>query len=252
MSALRLRDLGLAYGRRVALAGVEASIASGERVAVLGPNGAGKSSLLRCISGVVRPTQGTVVLDAVPLEELSRERIARRIAVVPQQVDLPFAIRVEEVVALGRIPYERSFRGPEAADREVVAEAIHRVGLDDFVGRDARELSLGERQLVLIAMAVAQQARLLLLDEPTVHLDLRHQVQVMDLLADLNERDGLTIVAVLHDLALAARYFPRVLVLQAGRLVADGPPADVLAADHVRATFGVDATLWLPGLPPPV
>ncbi|HXR27507.1 MAG TPA: ABC transporter ATP-binding protein, partial [Candidatus Baltobacteraceae bacterium] len=162
-------------------------------------------------------------------------------------VDLPFAIRVEEVVALGRIPHERAFRGPGARDREIVSEAIQRVGLDSFVGRDARELSLGERQLVLIAMAVAQQARLLLLDEPTVHLDLRHQVRVMDLLTDLNEREGLTILAVLHDLALAAHYFPRALLLDAGRLVADGGPAQVLAPDRVRATFGVDAAVWMGG-----
>ena len=247
MSDLRLVDVALSYGSRTALAGLDVTIASGERVAVLGPNGAGKSSLLRCMTGVLPLSRGQVLLGGVPLAELGREAIARRIAVVPQQVDLPFAIRVEEVVALGRIPHERSFHGPTAHDREIVDEAIHRVGLDAFVGRDARELSLGERQLVLIAMAVAQQARLLLLDEPTVHLDLRHQVQVMDLLADLNDRDGLTILAVLHDLALAAHYFPRALLLDGGRLVADGPPAQVLAPERVRTTFGVDAAVWMGG-----
>jgi len=247
VSELRLVDVGLPYGSRTALAGIDVTVAGGERVAVLGPNGAGKSSLLRCITGVLPVSRGMVLLDGTPLGELGRETIARRIAVVPQQVDLPFAIRVEEVVALGRIPHERAFRGPGARDREIVSEAIQRVGLDSFVGRDARELSLGERQLVLIAMAVAQQARLLLLDEPTVHLDLRHQVRVMDLLTDLNEREGLTILAVLHDLALAAHYFPRALLLDAGRLVADGGPAQVLAPDRVRATFGVDAAVWMGG-----
>ncbi|HXX61348.1 MAG TPA: ABC transporter ATP-binding protein [Candidatus Sulfotelmatobacter sp.] len=252
MTELRLHDVAVAYGARTALADLELTVASAERVAVLGPNGAGKSSLLRCISGIVPVSRGMVTLDGVPLAELGREAIARRIAVVPQQVDLPFAIRVEEVVALGRIPHERSFRGPTAHDRQIVGEAIQRVGLDGFVGRDARELSLGERQLVLIAMAVAQQARLLLLDEPTVHLDLRHQVQVMDLMADLNDREGLTIVAVLHDLALAAHYFPRAVLLDGGRLVGDGPPAQVLAPDRVRATFGVDAAVWMGGARPGV
>ena len=153
MTALRLEGVGLAYGARAALTDVSVAVDSGERVAILGPNGAGKSSLLRCVSGVTRVASGVVLLDGTPLDELARETIARRIAVVPQQVDLPFAIRVEEVVGLGRIPHERSFRGPDQADRDIVAEAIHRVGLDAFVGRDARELSLGERQLVLIAMA---------------------------------------------------------------------------------------------------
>ena len=252
MTGLCLASASAAYGSRIALTGLDLTIASGERVAVLGPNGAGKSSLLRCVTGILPTASGQVLLDGMPLAELGREAIARRIAVVPQQVDLPFAIRVEEVVALGRIPHERSFRGPTAHDRQIVDEAIERVGLDAFVGRDARELSLGERQLVLIAMAVAQQARLLLLDEPTVHLDLRHQVQVMDLLADLNEREGLTVLAVLHDLALAAHYFPRAVLLDRGRLVADGPPAQVLAADRVRATFGVDATVWMGGARPGV
>ncbi|MGZ6344978.1 MAG: ABC transporter ATP-binding protein [Candidatus Limnocylindrales bacterium] len=243
MSALELRGVGLAYRGRPALRDIRAIVEPGERVAILGPNGAGKSSLLRCIAGTARERTGSVLLEDVPLEELDRETIARRLAVVPQQVQLPFAIRVEEVVGLGRIPHEDPFHGPRAADREAVARAIRWVGLDAFVGRDARELSLGERQLVLIAMAVAQEGRLLLLDEPTVHLDLRHQIQVMELLRELNERDGLTVLAVLHDLNLAAHYFPRCLLLDGGRLVADGGPREVLAPDRVREVFGVEPRL---------
>ena len=243
MSDLELRGVGLAYGARPALVDVSLTIAAGERVAVVGPNGAGKSSLLRCLAGTARGRTGAIRLDGVPLEELRRETLARRLAVVPQQVQLPFAIRVEEVVALGRIPHQDPFRGPRAADREAVTTAIRRVGLEPLVGRDARDLSLGERQLVLIALALAQQGGLLLLDEPTVHLDLRHQVQVMELLRELNERDGLTILAVLHDLNLAAHYFPRCLVLDGGRLVADGPPAVALAPARVEAVFGIDPRL---------
>ena len=124
-----------------------------------------------------------------------------------------------------------------------MAAAIERVGVGHLLGRDARELSLGERQLVLIALAVAQAAPLLLLDEPTVHLDLRHQVEAMELLVDLNERDGTTILAVLHDLGLAAHFFPRVVVMDHGRIVADGPPGEVLSADRIREVFGVDPAL---------
>jgi len=138
------------------------------------------------------------------------------------------------------LPHEDPFRGPRPADRAAIAAAIERVGVGHLLGRDARELSLGERQLVLIALAVAQAAPVLVLDEPTVHLDLRHQVGAMELLVDLNERDGTTIVAVLHDLALAVHFFPRLVLLDAGRIVADGSPAEVLTPDRIRDVFGVD------------
>jgi iron complex transport system ATP-binding protein len=238
--AIELRDVRLGYHGREVLRGIDLAIAPGERVALIGPNGAGKSSLLRCVTGVAPGRQGAALLDGVPLEELSRESVARRVAVVPQQVVLPFAARVEEVVGLGRIPYEHPFLGPREVDRAAIAAAIERVGIGHLRGRDARELSLGERQLVLVALAVAQGARVLVLDEPTVHLDLRHQVAVMQLLADLNERDGVTVLAVLHDLVLAAHFFPRLLLIDDGRLVADGPRSDVLSDDRIRQVFGVD------------
>jgi iron complex transport system ATP-binding protein len=169
--------------------------------------------------------------------------IARRLGVVPQAAALPFATRVEEVVGLGRIPHEDPFRGPRPADRAAIRSAIERVGIGDLVGRDARELSLGERQLVLIAMAIAQDTPILLLDEPTVHLDLRHQVAAMELLVGLNERDGMTVVAVLHDLTMAAHFFPRLVLIERGRVVADGSPTEVLTPARIRSVFGVDPAL---------
>ena len=180
------------------------------------------------------------MIDDEPLETVGRERLARRIAVVPQQAVLPFAMRVEEVVALGRLPHEDQLRGARPVDRAAVAEAIDLVGLGGLVGRDVRELSLGERQLVLVGLAVAQSSDVVILDEPTIHLDLRHQVEVMELLVALNQGRGLTIVAVLHDLALAAAFFPRIVMLEAGRVVADGAPDEVLTRDRIREVFGVD------------
>jgi iron complex transport system ATP-binding protein len=235
-----LRALSLAYGRRWAISDIDLSVAPGERLCLLGPNGAGKSSLLRCLTGVASVRRGAVLIDGIPIEELSREALARRIAVVPGQVHLPFATRVEEVVALGRSPHEHPLRGPGPEDRAAVVAAMERVGIAELRGRDARELSLGERQLVVLAMAVAQQGGLLVLDEPTVHLDLRHQVEVMQLLVDLNEREGLTVLAVLHDLALAAHFFPRAVLLDGGRVVADGQPAEVLTDDRIREVYRVD------------
>lgn len=235
-----LAGVSVAYRGRLVVRGANLAIAPGERVALVGPNGAGKSTLLRVLAGLVVPSDGRVTLGGDPVASLSRAAIARRLAAVPGQAALPFATRVEEVVALGRLPHEDPFRGPGPADRAAVDAAIERVGIGALRGRDARELSLGERQLVLIALALAQAAPLLVLDEPTVHLDLRHQVAVMELLADLNRRDGVAVLAVLHDLALAAHFFPRLVILDAGRVVADGPPALVLTPERVRVTFGVD------------
>jgi iron complex transport system ATP-binding protein len=237
---LALEGVTVAYRERIALRAVDLAIEAGERVALIGPNGAGKSTLLAVATGLLRPTDGHVRLAGRRVETMERADVARRLAVVPGSASLPFSMRVEDVVALGRLPHEDPFRGLRPADRAAVAGAIERVGVGHLLGRDARELSLGERQLVLIALAVAQAAPVLILDEPTVHLDLRHQVEAMELLVDLNERDGTTIVAVLHDLALAAHFFPRLVLLDGGRVVGDGPPGMVLAPDRVRAVFGVD------------
>ena len=238
-----LLGVGLAYGSRTILDDLDLVIGTGERVAILGPNGAGKSSLLRILTGHAPERRGAVRLDGQPLEGYSRESLARRVAVVPGEVSLPFAARVEDVVALGRIPHEHPFRGLREDDDRAIGAAIERVGIQDLVGRDARRLSLGERQLVVLAMALAQAPRVLILDEPTVHLDLRHQVDVMELLVTLNERDGVGVIAVLHDLSLAAHFFPRLALLDRGRIVADGAPDDVLTAEHIWSVYGVDPAL---------
>ena len=241
--ALRTDGITVEIRGRAILRDVNVVVGQGERVALVGPNGAGKSTLLRVLAGTLQPTAGRVELGGTPIATLDRAQVARRLAVVPQQTALPFAMRVEEVVALGRLPHEDPLRGPRPSDRAAVAAAIDRVGLGHLLGRDARELSLGERQLVLLAMAVAQAAPVMLLDEPTVHLDLRHQVEAMELLRDLNERDGTALVAVLHDLGLAAHFFPRLVIIDHGRIVADGPAAEVLTDDRIRDVFGVEPAL---------
>jgi iron complex transport system ATP-binding protein len=237
---LALRGVSAGYGSRTVLHDVDLEIAAGEWVAIVGPNGAGKSTLLRLITGLLAPTRGEIVVEGRSLARMDREEVARRIAVVPQPSSLPFSASVEAVVALGRLPHEDRLRGLRPADRAAVAGAIERVGLGRLVGRDVRELSLGERQLVLLAVAIAQAAPIVLLDEPTVHLDIRHQFDVMDLLADLNRRDGRTVVTVLHDLHLAARRIPRIVVVAGGRVVADGPPAEALDGERIRDVFGVE------------
>lgn len=235
--------VSLRYGAREVVHEVSFALAAGERLALLGPNGAGKSSLLRCLTGVAAGAGGRVRLDGVALSGLSRADVARRIAVVPQQTMLPFAMRVDELVGLGRIPYEDPWRGPTAEDAAAVDGALARVGLTELRRRDVRQLSLGERQLALVAMALAQSAGLLVLDEPTVHLDIRHRVRVMEVLVELAGQEGVSVVAVLHDIGLARHFFPRVLLLDGGRLVADGPPDMVLAAPTTAEAFGVAPAL---------
>jgi iron complex transport system ATP-binding protein len=240
---VELDGVTVTYRDRDVLRDVALRIDPGERVALIGPNGAGKSTLLRAVAGLVAPRVGSVRLGGEDAGRLERAVVARRLAVVPQLVSLPFATKVEDVVGLGRLPHEDAFRGPGPADRAAVAAAIERVGIGHLVGRDARELSLGERQLVLIALAVAQAAPLLLLDEPTVHLDLRHRVEAMELLVDLNRREGTTILAVLHDVTLAAHFFERLVLIDGGHIVADGSPDDVLAPERIREVFGIDPLL---------
>ena len=242
-AALELRGVGLDYGPREVLRDVSLALAPTEMAALIGPNGAGKSSLLRCITGLVRPRDGQVLIDGEPVAHIDRATLARTLAVVPGQTVVAFPMRVEELVALGRIPHEHPLRGPRDEDRRVIDEALARVGISDLRGRDVRELSLGERQLVVLAMAVAQQARILLLDEPTVHLDLRHQVAVMELLRDLAQRDGVAVLAVMHDVGLARHFFDRLVLLDSGRVIADGAPDDVLSESNVRAVYGVDPRL---------
>jgi ABC-type cobalamin/Fe3+-siderophores transport system ATPase subunit len=241
--AIEVRSATIGYGGRPVVHSADLVVRSGERVAIVGPNGAGKSTLLRGFAGIAAPIRGEIRLAGTAVRDLSREAIARRLAIVPQLATLPFSARVEEVVALGRLAHEDPLRGPGPADRAAVAAAMDRVGLGRLMGRDARELSLGERQLVLVAVAIAQAAPIVILDEPTVHLDIRHQVEVMDLLVDLNERDGTTVLAVLHDLNLAVRYFPRIVLVAAGRIAADGSPAEVLSSARIRDVFGVDPAI---------
>ena len=231
--------LELRYDDARILAEVDLHIDPGERLCLVGPNGAGKSSLLRCLPGVSTPTRGLVRLDEVPLAEIERSTLARTISVVPSQVDLPFSMPVEDVVRLGRIPHEHPFTGQTDEDRAAVDAAIRRVGLEKLRGRDVRQLSMGERQLVLVAMAVAQGGRLIVLDEPTVHLDLRHQVEVLQLIERLAD-DGLTVLAVLHDLPLAAHFFPRLVLLDDGRIVADGSATEVLSPERIREVYQID------------
>jgi iron complex transport system ATP-binding protein len=243
MVSVEARDVSFAYapGPPV-LDEVSVRLGSGERVALIGANGAGKSTLLRLLSGALAPRAGTVLWEGKPLAAVGRRTLARLLALVPQNVPGgPLEdLTVEEVAALGRIPYAGwlGLRGERAADVRAVRDALAAVDATLLAQRPLGELSGGERQRAFLALALAQEPRLLLLDEPTRHLDPHHQVALFDLLTRLAGERGLGVVAVLHDLNLAAWYFPRLVLLQAGRIVADGSPAEVLTQEHVTRAYG--------------
>ncbi len=226
-------------GRREVLRGVDLALEAGELVALLGTNGSGKTTLLRCLAGTLTPSGGEISFDGRPLAGWRRDALARRVAVLPQQLELPDGFRVAELVAMGRAPHARRLFGSTAEDERAIERALRDADAADLADRWLEELSGGERQRLLVAMALAQEPDLLLLDEPTLHLDLAHQVALLAAIRRLRDQRGLTVLAVLHDLNLAAAFAPRVAVLDEGRVVADGPPAEVLSTDLVRRVFGV-------------
>jgi iron complex transport system ATP-binding protein len=237
MIGLQLQKVYFSYFDGMVLHGVDLSIQPGEMVALLGPNGSGKTTLLKLASGVLRPSQGQVRLDGSELSQLSRKAVARIVAVVPQQFHIPFAFTISEVVTLGRIPFIKALAGETAADKQAVSTAIELAGISQLDDRRFDELSGGERQKVIVAMALAQQPKLLLLDEPTLHLDISHQVETLELVKRLNVEQGLTVIAAMHDLNLASLYFDRLVLLNQGKVLAEGTPAQVLTEDRVRETF---------------
>lgn len=233
--------LGCRHGRVAVLAGIDLRIAPGEVVGLVGANGSGKSTLLRCIGGLQHISVGALAICGRPLAQYSRHALARTIAYVPQLVGASMALRVAEMVALGRLPH----RGiaSENQSRAVVAAVISRMQLEHLALRHFNELSGGERQRVLIARALAQEGRLLLLDEPTSGLDLRHQLATLSALRGIADEGRVGALVAIHDLALAARFCDRLLLLRAGRVLANGPWREVLTPANVEALFGVQARI---------
>jgi iron complex transport system ATP-binding protein len=221
------------------LRGIDLPLRPGELVALLGANGSGKTTLLRLLSGALRPDAGAAEVAGRPVAEWPRLALARQVAVLPQHLELPEGFRVAELVAMGRAPHARRLFGSTAEDELAVERALDDADALELADRYPHELSGGERQRVLVAMALAQEPRLLLLDEPTLHLDLAHQVALLRRLRQLHGQRELTVLAVLHDLNLASAFAPRVVLLDDGRVAADGPPDEVLTPGTIQRVFGV-------------
>jgi iron complex transport system ATP-binding protein len=237
MTALRLEGVTVELDGTPVLRDVSASVESGEWVALIGPNGAGKTTLLRAILGLVR-ARGSILAGGVELGGLSRRDLGRRIALVPQVPSLPPHMKVAEYVLLGRTPHLGYYGSETARDRDAVAAALTRLDLGSFADRRLATLSGGERQRAVIARALAQEAPVLLLDEPTASLDVGRGQQALELVDELRRGRGLTVLSAMHDLTLAAQYAERLLLLDGGRLVASGTAAEVLLPELIARHYG--------------
>ncbi|MFD6222727.1 ABC transporter ATP-binding protein [Nocardia asteroides] len=236
-------SVSLGYGERVIVDELSIEIAPGVVTTVIGPNGCGKSSLLKSLGRLLRPRAGQVVLDGKAITSMKTKDVARVIGMLPQTPVAPEGLTVADLVARGRHPHQSWLRQWSADDETEVAAALAQTGIADLAERTLDELSGGQRQRAWISMALAQGTDILLLDEPTTYLDLAHSLEVLDLVDRLHAEFGRTVVMVLHDLNLAIRYSDELVVMSAGRIVAQGKPADIVTAELLAEVFGLEATV---------
>lgn len=236
---LSVQGVTLGYGDRTVVTDLDLAVPPGSITAIVGANACGKSTLLRSMARLLAPREGRVLLDGKDLHRLPTREVARVLGLLPQSPVAPEGIAVADLVSRGRHPHQRVLARWSGKDDEAVASALEVTGTTELADRSVDELSGGQRQRVWIAMALAQETDVLLLDEPTTFLDVAHQVDVLDLLTELNRERGTTVVMVLHDLNLAARYADHLVAVREGRLHAAGPPAEVLTATVVEEVFGM-------------
>lgn len=236
--ALTAAGVAFAYGARRVLRDVSLDVARGSMLALAGPNGSGKSTLLNLLAGTRRPASGTVVVDGRPVAAYDRRALARLVAVVPQDTSVGFPYTVAEMVLMGRAAHRPRLGLEGPRDVAIAERVMAETGILALAGRRITELSGGERQRVIVARALAQEPAILLLDEPTTHLDIRHAIEILDLVAAVNRTRGVTVVAVLHDLTSAAMYFDRIVFLRDGEVAADGPPRTTVTAETIARVFG--------------
>jgi iron complex transport system ATP-binding protein len=241
--ALTLEHVDYQAGERRILKDISLQVASGESLAIVGRNGAGKSTLLHVIAGLLPVSRGEVHLDGQPLSHFTRKAIARQMALLPQQARIDFGFQVHDIVRMGRHPHRGRFRSASPQDEAMVHQAMAVTGTEFLAQRLITEVSGGERQLILLAQALAQEPHFLLLDEPMANLDIAHQCHVMLLLQRL-ARAGIGVMAVIHDLSMAVRCFPRLILLDDGTIAGDGAPTEVLSVEMIKRVFGVQARFY--------
>ena len=252
MSIMRTENLYLGFEGKSVLKKLTIAVEKGQIISIVGPNGSGKSTLLKALSRNLKPDQGSVYLDDTNLAEMSAKVIARKMAVLPQSPEAPKDLTVRDLVEYGRYPHQSWWQGKSEGDDQCVDWALVQTGLEDMSRRIVSTLSGGERQRVWIAMALAQKPEILLLDEPTTYLDICHQLEIMELLADFNQEHNITVAMVLHDINQAARYSDCIVMLHHGEIFAIGKPEEVITPHTLRAVFGVESEIRLDNVGRPV
>ncbi|MDO3409783.1 ABC transporter ATP-binding protein [Saccharibacillus sp. CPCC 101409] len=237
----RAEQVVAGYEHKTVINGVDLSLPGNKISVIIGSNGCGKSTLLKALARLLKPTSGSITLDGRPIAKYPSKQLARIVGLLPQSPIVPEGISVADLVGRGRFPHQPLLGGWSKKDYEAVAEAMELMDITEFANHNIDELSGGQRQRVWIAMAMAQQTDILFLDEPTTFLDITYQVEILDLLTDLNRKHGTTIVMVLHDINLSARYADHIFALQDGRLIAEGTPTEVITSERVKEIFGLDS-----------
>ena len=245
MSNLRVEKLQAGYDRRLVFQDLNFAVEEGKITTIIGPNGCGKSTLLKTMGRILRQKSGTVYLYDQDIRQLATQEIAQKLAVLPQNPVAPAELKVEELVAYGRFPYFNHGQRDAAADRQAVEWAIQMANIMHLRHRELSQLSGGERQRVWLAMALAQETAILLLDEPTTYLDMVHQLEVLTLIKHLNQMRKTTVVMVLHDINHAARFSHKIVAMKAGRIVAAGTPQTIVTAEVLRTVFHIDARIMM-------
>jgi len=241
---MEVKDLSYSYAGSNVLEDICFSVGKGEILGILGPNGGGKTTLLKNLNKNLSPKCGCVLVDGTDIAGLTKKAIASKVAVVPQTNEVNFSFTVREIVEMGRMPFQESFRGNSTSDTEIVDRALEQTGLTNMQDRLINTMSGGERQRVIIARAIAQTPQILLMDEPTLHLDISKQFDSLNLVTKLARENGMTVVIVSHDLAMAARYCDRIIMIHGHRIHAVGKPEEVLTPENMRTVFNVDADLF--------
>lgn len=243
MSRLCAENLGIAYVDQWIVKDLNFTVPEGKITALVGANGSGKSTILKTMSRIMNPKQGSVYLDGKSIHRQSTRKVATQLAILPQNPKAPDGLTVTELVSYGRFPHQKGFGTLSARDKEVISWAIEVTGMGEFRDRPVDQLSGGQRQRAWIAMALAQETEILFLDEPTTFLDMAHQLEVLKLLQKLNEEQQRTIVMVVHDLNHASRYAHHMVAIESGRIVAEGSPREVMTCDILKKVFGIESDI---------
>lgn len=243
MHALNIKNIEFGYGKKAILKDISFSVEKGEFISIIGPNGSGKSTLLKTLNNIYTPRKGKIYLNDENIQNLKRVEIAKMVSLVPQETYIDYEFTVKDIVSMGRHPYKGRFKKENLEDKSIIDEALKLTHTEYIKDRLITEISGGERQRVIIAKALAQKSSIILLDEPTSSLDINHQIEILNLLKDLNRDKETTVIAVLHDINLAARYSDRIIFLDHGRVISKGTPSDVITKENINKAYDMEVYL---------